>query len=156
MKKTLALATTAAFLAIVSFAYAETSRTEYKEKVEPICEKNTKATEKTLKGVEKEVKKSKLRRPAKAFASAAKDLKGALRELEKVEQPEADKATLSKWFGYIHQEIDYLEAASKKLKQGNKNAAEQKVIKLKKNAELANDAVLGFEFHWCKANTSKF
>jgi len=30
------------------------------------------------------------------------------------------------------------------------------VIKLKHNVELANGTVLGFEFHWCKANTAKF
>ena len=158
MKKTtlLALTTAAAFLAIVSFAYAETSRAEYKEKVEPICERNTKANEKTLKNVKKEVKANKLKRPAKAFATAAKALKTALGELEKVEQPEADKATLSKWFGYIHKEVGYFEAVAKKLKQGNKNAAEKMVIKLEHNVEQANDTVLGFEFHWCKANTSKF
>jgi len=156
MKKTFLLITAAAFLLIVSFAYAETSRAEYIAKVEPICEKNTKTNEKTLKGVETEVKKGKLKRPTKAFASAAKALKGALGELEAVEEPEADKATLSKWFGYIHKEVGYFEAVSKKLKQGNKNAAEKMVIKLKHNVELANDTVLGFEFHWCKANTAKF
>src|ERR1700686_4403550 len=100
--KTLALSTTAAFLLIVSFAYAETSRSEYKEKVEPICKANTLANEKTLHGVKAEVKKGKLKRPAKAFSTAAKALKATLGELEAVTQPEADKGTLSKWFGYIH------------------------------------------------------
>ena len=156
MKKTLALVTAAAFLAIVSFAYAETSRTEYKEKVEPICEKSTKANEKTLHGVEAEVKKGKLKRPARAFATAAKALKSTLAELKAVPEPEADQATLSKWFGYIGKEVGYFEAVSKKLKQGNKNAAEKMVIKLKHNVELANDTVLGFEFHYCKGNTAKF
>ncbi len=156
MKKTLLLLTTAAFLLIVSFAYAETSRTEYKAQVEPICERNTKANEATLRGVKTEVKKGRLKRPAKQVKKAAAALRGALAELEKVPQPEADRSTLSRWLGEIKTEVGLFEAVAKKLKAGNKNAAEKMVIKLEHNVEGANDTVLGLEFHWCKANTAKF
>ena len=30
------------------------------------------------------------------------------------------------------------------------------VIKLTHNVEAANDTVIGFDFHFCKANTAKF
>ncbi len=83
-------------------------------------------------------------------------LKGALAELEAVPRPEADRQTLAKWLGQIKTEVGLFEAVAKKLKQGNKNAAEKMVIKLEHNVEGANDTVLGFEFHWCKANTAKF
>ncbi len=83
-------------------------------------------------------------------------LKGALAELEAVPRPEADRQTLAKWLGQIKTEVGLFEAVAKKLKQGNKNAAEKMVIKLEHNVEGANDTVLGFEFRYCKANTSKF
>ncbi len=95
-------------------------------------------------------------RPAKQVKKAASALRGALAELERVPQPEADHSTLSKWLGEIKTEVGLFEAVAKKLKQGNKNAAEKMVIKLDHNVEGANDTVLGLEFHWCKANTAKF
>jgi hypothetical protein len=132
--KALALTTAAAFPLIVPFAYAETSPTEYKEQVEPICKANTEHNKKTLKGVEAEVKKGKLRRPARQIAKAAKALKSTLALLQKVPQPEADKATLSKWLGEIKTEVSLFEAVGKKLKEGNKNAAEKMKIKLDHNS----------------------
>ena len=157
MKKTIALTTAAAFLILASFAYAEgISREEYVAKVEPICQANTKANEKTLKNVKQEVKQGKLKPASLAFTKAAKALKSAHSELEGVTPPEADQTTITKWLGQIKTEIGYFEAVAKKLKQGNKNAAEKMVIKLTHNVELANDTVLGFDFHYCKANTAKF
>jgi hypothetical protein len=157
MKKTIALATAAAFLILASFAYAEgISREEYVAKVEPICQVNTKANEKTLRHVKQWVKQGKLKPASLAFTKAAKALKTTHAELEAVPKPEADASTLTKWLGQIKTEIGYFEAVSKKLKQGNKNAAEKMVIKLTHNVELANDTVLGFDFHYCKANTAKF
>ena len=158
MKKTLLLSlAAAAFLGLASFASAEgISRETYKAEVEPICERNSKANEATLKNVKKEVKQGKLRPAALAFTKAAKALKSTHAELEAVPRPEADASTLTKWLGQIKTEIGYFEAVSKKLKQGNKNAAEKMVIKLTHNVEEANDTVLGFDFHYCKANTAKF
>ncbi len=151
------LATSVVFFAVVSLAYAEgVSREEYVAKVEPICKANTLANEKTLKDVKKEVKQGKLKPASLAFTKAAKALEGTLGELQAVPQPEADKATLTKWLAQIKTEIGYFEAVAKKLKQANKNGAEKMVIKLTHNVELANDTVLGFDFHYCQANTAKF
>ena len=100
-------------------------------------------TKRPCENVKKEVKQGKLRPASLAFAKAAKALKSTHPELEGVPPPEADKATISKWLGQIKTEIGYFEAVSKKLKQGNKNAAEKMVIKLTHNVELANDTVLG-------------
>ena len=91
--KTLIIAlTTAAFLALASLAYAEVTREEYMAKVEPICERNTKANEKTLHNVKKEVKQGKLKPASLAFTKAAKALKSTHTELEGVTPPEADAA----------------------------------------------------------------
>ncbi len=158
MKKTIALMITAtAFLALASLAYAsEVTRETYKAEVEPICQKNTQTTEKTLKGVETEVKKGKLKRPAKQIKKAAQALNATVALLKAVPQPEADQATLTKWLGEVKAEVGLLEGVAKKLKAGNKNAAEKMKIKLDKKVELSNDTVLGFEFHYCKGNTGKF
>ncbi len=90
--KTLIIAlTAAAFLALASLAYAEVSREEYVAKVEPICEKNTKANEATLHNVKAEVKQGKLKPASVAFTKAAKALKSTHAELEAVTPPEADQ-----------------------------------------------------------------
>ena len=48
------------------------------------------------------------------------------------------------------------EKVGKKLKAGDKIGAEKLVILLTHNAELANNTVLDFEFHYCRFNSSKF
>jgi len=153
----LAMIASLACLCAASLALAaETERAEYVAQVEPICKQNTQANEKILKNVKKEVKQGKLRPAAQSFTKAAGALKGTLAELQKVPQPEADRSTLTSWLREIGTEVGLFEAVSKKLKQGNKNAAEKQVIHLEHNAQLANNLVLGFEFHYCHFETSRF
>ena len=60
----LTLIASVAFLAAASLAFAaDAERTEYREKVEPICKQNTQANERILRNVKKEVKQGKLRPP---------------------------------------------------------------------------------------------
>ena len=144
-------------LAAASLAFAgPTERAEYREKAEPICQQNTQSSDKILKNVKKEVKQGKLRPASLAFAKAAKALKGTLSQLQEVHQPEAESSTLTNWLREISTEVGLFETVSKKLKAGNKNAAEKTVIHLEHNAQLANNIVLDFEFHYCHFETSRF
>jgi hypothetical protein len=153
----LTLIASLAFLSAVSLAFAgATERAEYKEKVEPICQQNTQANEKILKNVKKEVKQDKLRPAALAFSKAARALKGTLAQLQEVHQPEAESSTLTSWLREVRTEVGLFETVSKKLKAGNKNTAEKTVIHLEHNAQLANNIVLSFEFHYCHFETSRF
>jgi hypothetical protein len=135
---------------------AETTRAEYVAKVEPICKANTKANERVLMGVRKEVKEGQLKPAASQFARAATALKRALGQLRAVPQPLADKARLAQWLGYVKGEVELFEATAADLKAGRQSAAERNSAKLSREANLANDQVLPFEFEYCRAEPSKF
>ncbi len=138
------------------FAQAEMTRESYKEAVEPICKANTQANERILKGVRKLVKEGKLKLAGTKFAKAGAALHGTLVQLKAVEKPPADKTKLEKWLGYVDLEVTLFQKTAKKLKVGDKAGAQATVIRLTHNANQANNQVLGFEFHYCRFEPSKF
>ncbi len=135
---------------------AETTRAEYVAAVEPICKANTQANKTILRGVKSDVKRGRLKLAARKLARAAAALQKTLRELKAVPQPAADEARLAKWLGYIKIEVGLLQRISRKLKAGDKVGTEMAQVRLEHNANLANNAVLAFEFAYCKFEPSKF
>jgi hypothetical protein len=146
---TVALATSAA-------RSAEVTRESFREAAEPICKVDTEANERILAGVRAEVRSGKLRPPAIKFSKAATALSKALSQLESLPRPPADEARLSKWFGTVKLAVGYFEAESRKLKAGQKSAAEGLVKKLTLTASKANAQVLPFEFTYCRLEPSRF
>jgi len=134
----------------------EVTRESYKEAVEPICKANTQANERILKGVRKEVKEGKLKPAGRKFARAATALRATVKELKAVPKPPEDAAKLTKWLKTVEEEANLFQQTANKLKAGNKNGALQMVIRLEHNANVANNQVLGFEFHYCRFEPSKF
>jgi hypothetical protein len=146
----------AVLVAVASAVAAEASRAEYREAAEPICKVNTKANERILGGVKAEVRHDKLKTAAAKFAKAATALKQTQRQLEALPQPAGDRARLGKWFAYVSSEVSYFEAIANKLRAGKKGAAEQYVSRLTVTATQANNAVLPFEFDYCRFEPSRF
>jgi hypothetical protein len=141
----------------VPFAQAtEVTRESYKEAVEPICKTNTQANERILSGVRKDVKQGKLKLAGTKFSKAATALHKTLLQLKAVPQPTADQTKLAKWLSDVGLEVTLFQKTAKYLKAGNKSAAQSTVIKLTHNATQANNLVLGFEFHYCRFEPSKF
>ena len=148
---------TALIVAITAVAAAaEVSRVEFRESAEPICKTDTQANERILAGVRKEVRSGKLAPASRKFAQAASALKAALRQLESLPRPSADEARLRKWFATVEAEVGYFEAVSRKLKSGQKAAAESFVTRLTVTANKANNQVLRFEFTYCRLEPSRF
>ncbi|MBK5220026.1 MAG: hypothetical protein JJE35_09620 [Thermoleophilia bacterium] len=146
------------FVIAVTGALAATppTREEYKAMVEPICKANTKANERILGGVRKQVKEGKLKAAGAQFAKAATALKKARRELLAVPQPSADKTRLDNWFGYVKTEAELFDQTARKLKQEDKPGANQMLSKLIRTANRANIEVLPFEFTYCRLEPSRF
>ncbi|HVW48424.1 MAG TPA: hypothetical protein VHA76_15315 [Solirubrobacterales bacterium] len=142
-------------LAASAFA-AEVSREEYKAAAEPICKASTKANERILANVRKEVKKGVLGPAAAKFAKASKVQAGALKELEALPQPSADEARLGRWLSYLKIEAELFATAGRKLKAGDKAGAEHITSKLAQNANKANLQVLPFGFRYCRQEPSKY
>lgn len=135
---------------------AETSRAEYKAAVEPICQRNTEANKKLLRGVKSEVRRHKWKPAARQLAGAAAALRKALGELEAVPQPAEDQARLAKWLGYVKTEIGLLQRLSKQVKAGQTRKITGTQLQIEHNIILANNTVLAFEFHYCKFNLQTF
>lgn len=144
-----------ALLAPLAFA-AEVSRPDYVAAVEPICKVNAKANERILKGVRKLVKQNKLRPAATKFAKAGAALAKTYRQLKAIAQPSADEARLAKWLKYVKIEADLFTRVAKKLRAGQRGAAQSLVNRLTTNANLANATVLAFNFRYCRFEPSKF
>lgn len=143
-------------LLAASLEEAGPSREEYAAAVEPICKANTEASGRILDGVKAEVKRDELKPAAAQFAKAATALRKTLTQLRVVPQPAADTAKLSRWLGFVKREAELFQAIAEKLKAGDKVGAQAMAIRLNNNANLANNAVLGFDFDHCSADPSKF
>jgi hypothetical protein len=159
MRRTIAIVSgslvVALILAAAAFA-AEVSRDEYKAGVEPICKTDTKANERILATVRKEVKQGQLKTAAAKFIKASAALKTAIRELEAVPRPSADEARLSKWFALLKAQAELFATAGRKLKAGQKGQAFHVTNKLYQNANEANREVLPFGFRYCRLEPAKF
>ena len=135
---------------------AEQTRESYVAQVEPLCKKNTKSNEQILTGVRKTIKKGQLQVAAGQFTKASTAFGKAVKQIEAVPQPAADTAKLKKWLGYLNGETKLLGEIGKALKAGNKSKAQTLSVKLTHNGNLANNAVLGFDFNYCLIDSSRF
>jgi hypothetical protein len=135
---------------------AEQTRETYVAQVEPICKSNTKANERILAGAEKKVKEGKLKVAAGQFTQAAAAFGKAVKQIKAVPQPVADKAKLAKWTGYLEEETNLLSEIGAALKAGKKTKAQTLSVRLTHNGNLANNAVLGFDFDYCLIESSRF
>ena len=134
----------------------EQTRESYVAKVEPICKTNTKSNEAILNGVRKKIQKGQLKVAAGQFSKASTAFSKAVTQLKAVPQPVADKAKLEKWLGLLDDETKLLGEISKALKTEQKTKAQSLSVKLTHNGNLANNAVLGFEFDYCLIDSSRF
>jgi len=76
--------------------------------------------------------------------------------LEAVEEPEADRATFGKWFGYLKKVALLFERTGNALKAENNPKARRLLVDVKRDIQLANETIAGLEFHWCKLNSTRF
>jgi len=150
------LATGLLAAAALGVTSADQTRESYVAAVEPICKTNTKANERILSGVEQKVKQGKLAVASGQFAKASSAFAKAVKQIKAVPQPVADQAKLTKWMGYLEGETKLLGEISKALKDGKKTKAQTLSVKLTHNGNLANNAVLGFDFKYCLIDSSRF
>jgi hypothetical protein len=150
------LAVAACAATALAVTSAGQTREGYVAQVEPICKTNTKANERILAGAEKKVKKGQLKVAAGQFTQASAAFGKAVKQIAAVPQPVADQAKLAKWLGYLEGETKLLSEIGKALKAGNKGKAQTLSVRLTHNGNLANNAVLGFEFNYCLIDSSRF
>ncbi len=155
-KLIISFAAVAMLLAAVPAFAADPTPQEYKEQVEPICQTNTEANEKILKGARANVKGGKLKKASRQLFAAAKALKHTREQLLHVPKPAEDAARLTKWLQGAKVEVEMLEATGRKLAKGEKNAAVKMVVRLESNANKTNNLVLDYQFRYCRFQPAKF
>ncbi len=135
---------------------AAPTRDEYAAAVEPICKTNSQASSRILKGVKGQVKSGGLVPAGKRFIRASAALGRTIGQIVRVPQPPADKAKLTKWIGYLKREQSYLRKIGKYLKAGKKGKAQHEAVELNSTNSRANNTVVGFGFHQCRIESSRF
>ncbi|HEX4668807.1 MAG TPA: hypothetical protein VH275_02375 [Solirubrobacterales bacterium] len=150
---------TAALLALAMVPLAgatELTREEYVSRVEPICKRNTEANKRIFAGAPEQVKAGKLKAASTHFTRAVGAFEKTIGQLRAVPQPPSDEAKLEKWIGYLEVESSYLGRIGGALAQGDKGKAQTLSVRLNRNSNLANNAVLAFGFSYCKIDPSRF
>jgi hypothetical protein len=157
---------TTAFLALavtlvaVAAAWADEapapSREEYVAQVDPICQKNTQANKRILKGASKKVNAGKLPQAGRQFARASAAFGRSLREIKGVPRPPADDARLHKWFHFLGIVKVNLAKVGKALRQRDKVKAVHEKIRAERSSNAANNVSFVFGFKYCHLKAAEF
>jgi hypothetical protein len=143
-------------LAVPLAGAAEITREDYIARVEPICKVNVEANSRIFKGAKDEVKAGELKKGSKHFFRAATALAKTIKQIEAVPRPTLDEARLSRWIGLLHKEQSYFQKIGDALAAEDKYKAQNLSVKLNRNSNLANNAILELDFDYCRIDPSKF
>lgn len=135
---------------------AELTREEYAIQAEPICKTNVLANKRIFKGAKGKVKAGRLKAASTHFFRAATAFDRTIDQLEKVPQPTADEARLSKWLGLLRDESAMIEKIGRALADEDRHKAGSYSVDLNKNSSTANNTVLGFGFDYCRIDPGRF
>lgn len=144
-----------ATLAAAAMAEAPT-RTEYVTQLEEVCKPDAEATQRAMKGARADLRRERLARAAEKFGAAASIFGGTLKEISAVPRPEADRAKLSKWFGYLKKQDSYLNRITAQLEADHAVPAQRLTSRFIHNGNLANNVVLAFGFNYCSFKFSRY
>jgi len=145
-----------AILALPVMAAAELSRDEYVARVEPICKANVEANSRIFEGAKEKVKAGKLKQASGHFKRAATALGKTIGQIEKVPQPAADEARLTRWLDLLRVEQGYFKQIGDALAAEKKYKAQNLSVKLNRNSNKANNAILFLDFEQCRIDPSRF
>lgn len=135
---------------------AEVTRAEYIETVEPVCKKAVEQNANIFRGVSTEIQQGKLKKASRRFTKAAAAFEPKLQILEETPQPDADEQRLGEWISALDYEVTLLKQVGSALRAEKKGRAEHLSKLLHKNANHANNLVLGFGFAYCTLDPGRF
>ena len=132
------------------------TREQYVTQVDPICEQNTEANKRILKGVQAKVNSGRLKAAGGQFIRASEEFGATMREIAAVPRPAADDARLVKWFGFLGKIRNYLRMIGKALKEENEVKAVHERIRVERSGNAANNVSFIFGFTYCRITPSRF
>lgn len=161
-KVTSAALAIAVTLAVAGPAYGEIAagtiptREEYIATVDPICEKNTLANKRILKGANEKVNAGRLPDAGKQFTRAAAAFGKSVKEITAVPRPTEDSARLEKWFTFLKKVQENLGKVGRALKEENRVKAVHEKIRAERSSNAANNVSFVFGFKHCALKASQF
>jgi hypothetical protein len=152
------LAAIAAVTLVAAVASADEgpTRAEYVAQVEPICEKNTEANKRILKGARSKVNQGKLPVAGNQFIRASDAFGETVKRIVAVPRPPVDDARLLKWFRFLRIVKTNLRKIGVALKKGNRVLANHEAIRAERSANAANNVGAVFSFRYCRLTPSRF
>lgn len=135
---------------------AKPTREEYVAQVDPICEQNTLANQRILKGVQAKVNSGRLKAAGGQFIRASEEFGATMEEIAAVPRPAGDDARLVKWFGFLGKIKKYLRMIGKALKEEDRVKAVHERIRVERSGNAANNVSFIFGFTYCRITPSRF
>jgi hypothetical protein len=153
----LVAAASLAVLVLSAPAVAESpDRAEYVSSLETVCKPGVEATQRAVRGLRSDIKAERLSVAARKLSSAARIFDGTVGEISPVPRPPLDASQLTKWFGYLRLQEDYLARAAAALRAERIVQYQHNAVRFVHTGNLANDVVIAFGFDYCKFKFSRF
>jgi hypothetical protein len=163
MKGVLTAAISIAAMALLPAATAsaaeESTRAQYVEQVDPICQANTEANKRILKNVKTKARSKSpktVRQAGSQFIQASTAFGATEKKIAAVPRPPADDARLLKWFKHLAIVRTDLHKLGKALQKGEKILAAHEQVRVERAANAANNVSFVFEFKYCHLSASNF
>jgi hypothetical protein len=132
------------------------SRTEYVARLERMCKPRALATKRAVRGMRDDLRAERLAVAASKFSEASRLFAETVHEISPQPRPPADRATLGRWFHYLHQEESNLRRIVAVLRADQPVAFQHASARFVRSGESADDVVLAFGFNYCYFKLSRF
>jgi hypothetical protein len=132
------------------------TRAEYVTGLEGICKPGALATQRVMKGARTDIRKERLTAAAEKFGRADSIFSATLKGIESVPRPEADRARLKKWFGYLQRQETFLGQIATQLKENHVIKSQRLITRFIHDGRLANNVVIAFSFNYCSFKFSRY
>jgi hypothetical protein len=132
------------------------TREEYVDRLEAICKPGALETQRAMQGARADVRQERLTVAAKKFARATSIFGTTVKRIVAIPRPPADATKLSKWFGYLKRQEDYLQQITAQLRQDHAIKAQRLTARFIHNGNLANNVVIAFGFDACSFKFSRY
>lgn len=135
---------------------AEVTRPEYVARLEKICKPGSDATERAVRGMRSDIRSERLQLAAGKFSKAKRIFSGTVSKISTIARPEADKATLSRWFAALEREADYLGRTAAALRAEDIARFQRVSGRFFQEGSKANNVVVSFGFNYCNFKSSRY
>jgi hypothetical protein len=143
-------------LAVPAGAAEAPTRPEYVAHLERICEPDSKATQRAVRGTRVDVRSESFRRAAAKVAKARRIFSGTVRSISRVPRPAADRGTLARWFAALKREARALARTASSLRAEDIARFQRVWADFIHEGNKANNVVVSFGFNYCAFKPSRF